>query len=294
MAWIPPGSFEMGSDAGPPDERPRHRVTLKGFWMDRYEVTNAEFEKFVQATGYKTVAERPPDPAQFPGAPKEMLVPGSLVFSPPNSAVDLDNYANWWRYVPGANWRQPEGPNSNLRGREQHPVVHISWEDANAYAKWAGKRLPTEAEWEYAARGGLQGRLFTWGDQQRPGGRWVANIFQGDFPHRNTGQDGFMGTAPVGSYPANGYGLFDMAGNVWEWCSDWYRPDAYRTHSPENPQGPADSFDPNEPGAVKRVQRGGSFLCNDVYCTGYRPGARMKTTPDTGLSHSGFRCVKDE
>jgi len=300
MIWIPGGTFLMGSANasavnGSPDEAPVHAVTLAGFWMDKTEVTNEEFEKFIEATRYVTVAERKPDPKDFPGAPPENLVPGSVVFTPPAGPVNLENQYAWWEYIPGANWRHPEGPGSSIVGREKHPVVHVAWEDASAYAKWAGKRLPTEAEWEYAARGGLSGQPFAWGAEKQPGGRQMANIWQGKFPAENTLVDGFKATAPVGSFPANGYGLFDMAGNVWEWCADWYRPDTYQQSAQPaaiNPIGPDSSHDPNEPGMAKRVMRGGSFLCSDLYCTGYRPSARMKSSPDTGLSHTGFRCVR--
>ncbi|RFC42916.1 MAG: hypothetical protein DVB28_001681 [Verrucomicrobia bacterium] len=293
MAWIPAGKFTMGANDGQPDERPLHDVKLRGFWIDRYEVTNDQFAKFVEATKYVTTAEIKPDPAQFPGAPLENLVAGSVVFFVPERVESLNNHMQWWRYQPGADWRHPEGPGSDLKGRGLHPVVHVSWFDAEAYAKWAGKRLPTEAEWEFAARGGLEQNPFAWGRERFPKGLWMMNIWQGQFPSENTGQDGFKGTAPVGSFPPNGYGLHDMAGNVWEWVADWYRPDYY-AHSPrDNPQGPADSEDPAEPGVAKRVGRGGSYLCSDMYCKGYRPSARQKTSPDTGLSHTGFRCVKD-
>ncbi len=291
MVWIPGGTFRMGASELA-DEQPVHEVALRGFWLDRTEVTNAEFARFVAATAYATVAERKPSAADFPGAAPEELVPGSLVFSPPSAPVALDDARRWWRWVPGACWRHPEGPGSDLRGRDDHPVVHVAHADARAYAQWAGKRLPTEAEWEYAARGGLRDQVYCWGGEQVPGKKWHANIWQGDFPVENTLADGFRGTAPVGSFPANGYGLFDMSGNVWEWCADWYRPDYYRVSPAHDPPGPDDSFDPHEPGMAKRVQRGGSFLCSDVYCRGYRPAARMKTSPDTGLSHSGFRCAR--
>ena len=293
MIWIPPGTFLMGSEAGQSDEKPVHKVTLNGFWMDKTEVTNEQFEKFVRATKYVTLAERKPNPADFPGADPALLVPGSIVFAPPSNPVSLNNHLQWWRYVPGANWRHPEGPGSDLKGREKHPVVHIAYEDALAYCKWAGKRLPTEAEWEYAARGGLEQQDYIWGQEQTPGGKWLANIWQGNFPVENNSADGFKATGAAGSFPANGYGLYDMAGNVWEWCSDWYLPDYYEKSPSDNPKGPNTSYDPNEPGVMKKVTRGGSYLCNESYCIGYRPSARMKTTPDTSLSHTGFRCVKD-
>jgi formylglycine-generating enzyme required for sulfatase activity len=225
--------------------------------------------------------------------PEEKLVPGSVVFTPPERVESLNDHMQWWSYLPGANWRHPEGPQSDLKGKGMHPVVHVSWFDSVEYAKWAGKRLPTEAEWEYASRGGLEQNPYPWGREAFPKGLWMMNIWQGQFPKQNTVLDGFPTTAPVGSYPPNGYGLLDMAGNVWEWVADWYRPDYY-SHSPHaNPEGPADSEDPAEPGLPKRVGRGGSFLCSDMYCKGYRPSARQKTSPDTGLSHTGFRCVKD-
>ncbi|HLJ92067.1 MAG TPA: formylglycine-generating enzyme family protein [Gemmataceae bacterium] len=293
MVWIPTGEFPMGDSEGLfPDARPVHKVYVDGFWMDRTEVTNAQFARFVDATGYVTVAERPPDPREFPEVPAEKLVPGSIVFTPPDKDVSLDRPLSWWRWVPGANWRHPEGPGSTIEGKEQHPVVQICWHDAQAYAQWAGKRLPTEAEWEYAARGGLEQKRYCWGDDLLPGGKWQANIWQGDFPRVNTREDGFERTAPVGSYPANGFGLFDMAGNVWEWCADWYRPDYYAVSPAQNPRGPNSSYDPNEPDLPKRVQRGGSFLCSDVYCVRYRPGARGKGEPGSAASHIGFRCAR--
>ncbi len=309
MVWIPPGTFWMGAEDAQADEKPVHQVTLDGFWMDKTEVSNEQFSKFVRATRYVTVAERKPDPKDFPDASPEMLVPGSIVFKPPTldeinrerakqeleaiTEIPLENHFLWWRYVPGANWRHPEGPQSDLNGRDKHPVVHLAWEDAVAYCKWQGKRLPTEAEWEYAARGGLDRQPYVWGKEQKPAGKWVANIWQGRFPTENSLEDGFAGTAPGASFPPNGYGLYDMAGNVWEWCADWYLPDYYAHSQAMNPRGPDTSFDPNEPGVMKRVQRGGSYLCSDLYCIGYRPSARMKSTADTGLSHSGFRCVKN-
>ncbi len=291
MVWIPCGRFWRGSDQVP-DARPVAEVEVDGFWMDRTEVTNAQFAAFVQATGYVTVAERSPDPKLFPGALPELLVPGSAVFDPPAGLVDLGRPLSWWRYAPGADWRHPEGPGSTIEGRDDHLVVQVCWDDALAYARWAGKRLPTEAEWGYAARGGGERERYVWGDEFRPGGRWPANIRQGHFPVENTVDDGFRSTAPVGSFPPNGFGLSDMAGNVWEWCSDWYRPDAYASAASRNPTGPDSSLDPDEPGVPKRVQRGGSFMCSDEYCGRYRPAARGKGAPDGAAWHVGFRCVR--
>ena len=305
MAWVPGGEFMMGSNA--PCERhnegPAHRVRVAGFWIDRHEVTNARFRDFVAATGYVTMAEKPVDwetlkeqmPAGTPKPPADKLVPGSLVFVPPPGPVPLTDYGRWWKWTAGADWRHPDGPASDLAGRDDHPVVHVSWEDAAAFVRWAGGRLPTEAEWEFAARGGLAGKRFEWGDEtptDADGGR--ANVWQGDFPHRNRKVDGFAGTAPVGRFPANGYGLHDLSGNVWEWCGDWYRPDAYagRGKLTVNPTGPGGSYDPAEPGVPKRVSRGGSFLCHATYCESYRPAARQGTAADTGSSHLGFRCVR--
>jgi sulfatase modifying factor 1 len=305
MVLIPAGEFTMGGAGADtkPDERPAHRVQVSAFYLDVAEVTNAQFGAFVAATGYVTTAERAPTveeilkqmPPGTPAPPKESLVPGSLIFVPPPQATLADHPHTWWQWVAGANWRRPRGPDGEP-AKDDHPVVHVSYDDALAYAHWAGKRLPTEAEWEYAARGGLDGKVYMWGDTRLPaGGREPANIWNGDFPRENLRRDGYELTAPVRSFPANGYGLHDMAGNVWEWVADWYRPDTYaaRANAPcRDPQGPEASFDPQEPTVPKRVTRGGSYLCSDVYCTGFRPSARMKTSPDTGLCHTGFRCAK--
>ena len=298
MVWIPGGTFWMGcEDCGMPDALPVHQVTVDGFWMDVTPITNEQFAKFVKATGYVTVAERIPDAKDFLDAPSENLVPGAAVFSPPDYDVPLNNHYAWWSYVKGASWRQPEGLSSNLKGREHHPVVHIAWDDALAYAQWAGKRLPTEAEFEFAARGGPDRKRYSWGDELTPGGKWVANIWQGRFPVKDTGEDGYRSSSPVRAFPANGYGLYDMGGNVWQWCADWYHPGVYRQHaalnSPiRNPQGPDNSVDPSEPGVPKRVTRGGSYLCSDRYCSRYLVGSRGKSEPSTGSSNVGFRCVK--
>ncbi len=307
MAWIPGGEFSMGSDdpraslcGGPdamPDARPIHRVSVDGFWMDRTEVTNAQFAKFVESTGYVTVAEKAPTKEEFPDAPPENLVAGSTVFTPSAAPVPLDNHFRWWRYEKGADWRHPDGPDSTLKGRANFPVVHITFEDAAAFAKWAGKRLPTEAEFEFAARGGLAGKLYAWGDDLNPGGKFMANTYQGPFPVTDTAEDGFSGLAPVAQFPPNGYGLFDVAGNAWEWTSDWYRPDYYQSLADrggvaKNPQGPDSPFDPAEPTEKKKVHRGGSFLCTDQYCTRYMVGTRGKGEARTSSNHVGFRCVK--
>jgi len=314
MVWIPGGEFSMGcaDPRGIPyggtdpmnDARPIHRVRVAGFWMDATEVTNDQFAAFVAATGHVTVAERPPRAEDFPGAPPENLVAGSIVFSPPREPVPLRDesgasHLRWWAYVPGACWRHPLGPDSDIEGRGAEPVVHVAFEDAEAYARWAGKRLPTEAEWEFAARGGLAGEPYPWGHEFRPGDRWMANTWQGRFPGENTAADGFAGVAPVGRFPSNPYGLHDMSGNVWEWCADWYRPDSYvRDAGPDgravaaDPRGPDDSFDPQEPGQAKRVQRGGSFLCSDQYCSRYIVGTRGKGEISSSTNHIGFRCAK--
>ena len=309
MAWIPGGEFSMGAvdplgqDANvvgmqaTEDSRPIHRVRVDGYWMDQTEVTNRQFAAFVKETGYVTVAERTPAAEDFPGAPPENLVAGSVVFSPPDHAVPLDTHFRWWSYVDGANWRHPLGPGSDLKGREDFPVVHVGYEDAEAYAKWAGKRLPTEAEWEFAARGGLTGQVYPWGNAFLVDGKFMANTHQGHFPNEDTHADAHAGTAKVASYPPNGYGLHDVAGNVWEWTSDWYRPDYYAELASagvaENPRGPDTSFDPTEPGMMKRVHRGGSYLCTEQYCSRYMVGTRGKGEPSTGTNHLGFRLVKD-
>ncbi|WP_225889568.1 formylglycine-generating enzyme family protein [Chitinophaga terrae (ex Kim and Jung 2007)] len=293
MVWIPAGSFMMGSEEFE-DSKPVHKVTLEGFWMDEHEVTNAQFAEFVKATGYVTDAEKPLKPEDYPGVDPDKLKPGSAVFTPPAHPVALDNPMQWWEYVYGASWQHPFGPNSNINGKDNDPVVHVSFIDAAAYAKWAGKRLPTEAEWEMAARQGKPSAAYYWGDTLKPKGRWPANIFQGDFPWNNTLEDGYAGVAPVKSFPPNAYGLYDMDGNVWEWCVDYYRPDSYTEKEETNPKGPADSYDPEEPGAVKRVQRGGSFLCSDQYCIRYKAGSRGKGEVSSGGNNLGFRCVKDK
>jgi formylglycine-generating enzyme len=307
MKWVPGGQFMMGSSdkEGRRDEYPTHQVTVKGFWMDETEVTNAQFAAFVKATGYLTTAERKPDWEEIrkqlpPGTPKpadSLLVASSLVFAASNSPIPLNDASQWWRWTSGADWQHPQGPQSSLKGKENYPVVHISWDDANAYAKWAGKRLPTEAEWEFAARAGLKDNIYTWGNEPVNQGRQKANIWQGRFPDDNKKLDGFGGAAPVKSFMPNSYGLYDMAGNVWEWCADWYHESWYDQlagKTVSDPEGPSSSHDSQEPGVPKRVVRGGSFLCHDSYCASYRVSARMKTSPDTGLEHTGFRCVADK
>jgi formylglycine-generating enzyme required for sulfatase activity len=309
MAWIPGGEFSMGCEVpndgicsvatmnAVNDSQPIHRVYVDGFWMDTNAVTNEKFARFVLATGYVTIAEIAPTKEQFPTAPPENLVAGSTVFTPPTEAVPLNDYFQWWRYVAGANWRHPTGPGSDLKGKENYPVVQVAYADAEAYANWAGKRLPTEAEWEFAARGGLSGKTYAWGDELKPGGKWMANIYTGQFPLKDTGEDGFAGIAPVAQFPPNGYGLYDMAGNVWQWCSDWYRPDYYArlklagVDVARNPQGPNASYSPSD-SRPERAQRGGSFLCTDQYCTRYMMGTRGKGDVDTGSNHLGFRCVQ--
>jgi len=306
MVWIKSGEFLMGSSdkEGSPDEYPQHKVDVNGFWMDESEVTNAQFKKFVEATGYVTTAEKAIEweeikkqvPPGTPRPPDSMLAAASLVFQCSQHVVSLSDPSQWWTWVKGANWRHPQGPGSSIEGKDNFPVVHVSWYDANEYSKWAGKRLPTEAEWEFAARGGNLNQSFPWGNEQVETGKPKANTWQGDFPNHNLGWDGFKGSAPVKSFAANGYGLFDMAGNVWEWCADWYDTDYYSQLKNEisvNPKGPSQSNDPSEPGSPKKILRGGSFMCNASYCKGYRVSSRMKSSPDTGLEHAGFRCVSD-
>ena len=307
MVLIPGGVFDMGgdNDQADRDEYPKHKVQVSAFYMDVTEVTNAQFKKFVDATGYITTAEKKPDweeikktvPPGTPKPPDSVLVAASLVFKPSNGPVELNDYSQWWSWVSGANWKQPQGPGSNIDGKENYPVVHISWDDAIAYCKWAGKRLPTEAEWEFAARGGLINNIYPWGNEHVNAGKPKTNSWEGKFPYLNEKKDGFMKAAPVKSFSPNGYGLYDMSGNVWEWCSDLYNHDYYKqlaNGTAINPQGPDKSYDPQEPYTEKRSMRGGSFLCNDSYCSGYRVARRMKSSRDTGLEHTGFRCVKDK
>ena len=301
LVWIPGGSFAMGSASHYPEEAPVHTVAVDGFWIRSTTVTNAQFAEFVDATGYVTVAERPLDPKDFPGAPPENLVAGSLVFTMTRGPVDLTHINLWWTWTPGACWRHPEGPRSSIGHRLDHPVVHVGHEDAAAFASWAGESLPTEAEWEFAARGGHEGRSFIWGEDPVPGGRYLANFWQGGFPYHNSEDDGFAGTAPVGSFPPNEFGLFDMAGNVWEWTDDWYA-DQHPADAdkpccvPTNPRGPSieASYDPAQPqfAIPRKVVKGGSFLCADEYCQRYRPAARRPQMIDTGMSHVGFRTVR--
>jgi formylglycine-generating enzyme required for sulfatase activity len=300
MVWIPGGAFLMGSEQFYPEERPTHQVSVDGFWMDRFEVTIADFRRFVQATGYVTVAERPLNARDYPGVDPTLLVPGSLVFQKAAGPVRLEDYRNWWRWVPGASWTRPEGPDSNLQGRARHPITQVTAEDAEAFARWAGKTLPTEAEWEFAARGGLEGATFPWGSEFAPKNRMMANTWQGEFPWQNLRTDGFEGTSPVGTFPPNGYGLFDMAGNVWEWTSDFYataHPDetAQPCCAPHNPrvESPEQSFEVAGPGRTipRRVTKGGSHLCAPNYCLRYRPAARQPQMIESSTSHIGFRCI---
>ena len=296
MVWIPGGAFWMGSNRHYPEEAPVHRVTVSGFWMDQYLVSNADFERFVESTGHLTMAERTPDAALYPGALPHMLVAGSVVFRQPRGTVDLRT-PSWWHYVPGADWRHPEGPQSSIKSRMDHPVVHVAYEDVEAYARWAGKELATEAEWEFAARGGLDGAVFTWGDEFSPGGKIMANTWEGEFPVINLQLDGFERTSPVGYFPANGYGLYDMAGNVWEWTAEWYqshrKPAGACCSGSAKPDGEEKSLDPLTPNIriPRKVLKGGSFLCAANYCFRYRPAARIAQQVDTGTCHQGFRCV---
>jgi len=305
MVLIKAGTFMMGGDnaQAAADEYPKHKVIVNDFWMDKTEVTNAQFARFVKATGYITTAELKPNWEELkkqvpPGTPKpndSLLVAASLVFSPPNHAVPLDDYSQWWVWRKGASWKHPQGLGSSIKGKDNLPVVQVSWYDAVAYCKWSGKRLPTEAEWEWAARGGLKNNIYPWGNEPVDQGKPKANTWQGHFPDNNTLKDKFYGLAPVASFAANGYGLFDMAGNAWEWCADYYNNKYYETVATgvKDPRGSAKSYDPDEPYAKKRVIRGGSFLCNDSYCSGYRVARRMKSTEDSGMEHLGFRCVQN-
>jgi sulfatase modifying factor 1 len=300
MTWIPGGTFLMGSEDFYSEERPVHRASVDGFWMDEHPVTAAEFRRFVRETGYVTVAERPLDPADYPDADPDLLVPGSLVFRRTAGPVNLDDYTNWWEYRPGAYWKKPGGPGTTINGRDHHPVVQVAYEDVEAYAAWAGKELPTEAEWEYAARGGLDGAAFAWGDEHFPGGEPMANTWQGEFPWQNLKADGHEGTSPVGSFPPNGYGLSDMTGNVWEWTTDFFTPRhpddvEHACCGPHNPRvtAPNASFAVGEPGEQfpRKVIKGGSHLCAPNYCLRYRPAARQAQMVDTSMAHLGFRCV---
>lgn len=308
MIFIKGDTYTMGAleQSNTGDAKSPQKVKVNSFWMDETEVTNAEFKKFIDETGYVTLAERPIDweemkkilPPNTPKPADEDLQPGSLVFTPPANAVPLDNYALWWAWVDGANWKHPNGLNSTIDGKDTYPVVHVAYEDAEAFAKWAGKRLPTEAEWEFAGRGGLDRKEFAWGDELTPSGNYMANFFQGEFPYKNTGNDGFVQAAPVKSFSPNSYGLYDMVGNVWELCSDFYEvkpfdPNCCHTNVVENPKGPQQTIDPNDPLAVKHVSKGGSFLCSAQYCSNYKPSGRQGSSYDTGMNHTGFRCVKD-
>ena len=300
MVWIPGGTFQMGSDKHYPEERPVHRVSVDGFWIDRFPVTNERFAGFVEATNHVTFAESPPNPDDYPGALPDQLFAGSLVFVKPPGPVDRRQFSNWWSWVRGANWKHPYGEGSTIASLEQHPVVHVAFSDAEAFARWEGKSLPTEAEWECAARGGLDGAAYAWGDEFLPGDRHVANTWQGDFPWENTVKDGYERTSPVGAFPSNGYGLHDMIGNVWEWTTDWYEPkhpaDAAKPCCiPANPRGPAEqqSYDPCQPQIKipRKVLKGGSHLCAPNYCRRYRPAARFPEPIDTSTCHVGFRCI---
>jgi len=300
MVWVPGGIFRMGSDKHYPEERPVHRVTVDGFWMDRYPVSNERFARFVEATGHKTFAEFVPNAEDYPGALPEMLYAGSLVFEQPSGKVDIKDFTNWWKYVRGADWRHPHGAEHSNDGLDNHPVVHVTFGDAEAFARWEGKDIPTEAEWEFAARGGLDGAAFAWGDEFLPGDRHMANTWQGEFPWQQLTRDGFDRTSPIGSFPPNGYGIYDMIGNVWEWTSDWYQPKhpgevVKACCIPANPRGPKkeDSYDLRQPEIKipRKVLKGGSHLCAPNYCRRYRPAARFPEPVDTSTSHVGFRCI---
>jgi sulfatase modifying factor 1 len=303
MIWVPGGTFKMGSDWHYPEEAPAHAVRVDGFCIDRTPVTNREFLSFVKAAGHVTLAELAPDPKDYPDALPHMLRAGSLIFNPPKGPVDLNDWSLWWQFKFGANWRRPYGPRSSIAGLSEHPVVHVAYRDAEAYAKWAGKELPSEAEWEYAARGGLDGAEFAWGDEFAPGGRQMANTWRGDFPHENARLDGFDRTSPVTAFPPNGYGIHDMIGNVWEWTTDWFaaRLDADAARpccAPQNPRGgrEEESYDPCQPESriPRKVIKGGSHLCAPNYCRRYRPAARHAQPVDTSTSHLGFRCILRE
>ena len=299
MVWIEGGTFTMGSNHHYPEEAPTHTVNVGGFWMDPSPVTNEEFSRFVAETGHVTLAERPANPADYPGAKPELLAPSSVVFAKPRERVDIGNPYNWWKYVPGADWRHPRGPQSSIQGLDKHPVVHVAYEDVQAYCTWAGKALPTEAEWEFAARGRLEGADYAWGKELEPGGVIMANTWQGEFPVQNLMRDGFEWTSPAGSFAPNGYGLYDMIGNVWEWTSDWYQPHSKSIRAccaSSNPTGgrAESSFDPRMPNIriPRKVMKGGSYLCAPNYCQRYRPAARMGQPVDTSTCHLGFRCVR--
>jgi len=306
MVLVSGGRFDMGGDnnQADADEYPKHQVQVSSFYIDITEVTNAQFRKFVDATGYITTAERTPDweelkknvPVGTPKPPDSLLVAASLVFKPTRKQVNLNDFTQWWSWIKGADWKHPKGPGSNIEGKDNYPVVHISWDDAQAYCKWSGKRLPTEAEWEYAARGGLENNIYPWGNESINKGIPKANSWEGKFPYFNEKKDGYTGLAPIKSFKANGYGIYDVAGNVWEWCSDLYSYDYYKKLEGKvslNPKGPDTSYDPQEPYTSKHSLRGGSFMCNDSYCSGYRVARRMKSSPDTSLENTGFRCVRD-
>jgi formylglycine-generating enzyme len=297
MVWVPGGTFQMGSDRFYPEEAPVRKVKVNGFWIDTHTVTNDQFSRFVADAGHVTLAEKPANPDDYPGAKPELLEPSSVVFRKPATPVDMNNAYNWWTYVKGANWRNPRGPGTTIDGLGQHPVVHVAFEDVEAYAKWAGMALPTEAEWEFAARGGIEGADYSWGNDFAPDGKLMANTWQGRFPYQNLLEDGYEWTAPVGTFPANGYGLYDMAGNVWQWTTDWYQPHEAIVKACctlDNPHGGDRdrSIDPRDVARIpRRVMKGGSYLCAPNYCHRYRPAARMAQAIDTATCHVGFRCI---